>query len=245
MAFEHLKVKPLQRATSWWANSVVDALNMLYGAWEQVYKRGTLEEPWDYFYGIYGYFEGNLFVQGKPVIKDGDPINVYDIQDPAREKIAQAIDQSLLAQYVKETRDVVVKLNIDVYGRVGVIISEPIDTYGNIKVSPRDIEEDLLPASGIIDTATETSPKIIVAPPAGKRVDVRRCFVSTNSTSGKVYVKFQNSGRIITSIYPTKYGHVVLPAIRILGDPDDPVIVEWSGLDTGAEITYMLNYKII
>jgi len=239
MAFEHLKVRPGQRATSAWANTLVDILSQAY--W--LGKRGDPDHIFHEFYAGYGYFYYDLLVQGKRVIKDGDPVNIYDIFDPAKYKITQSIDQSLLTQYVRETRDVVVKLRIDEYGNVGVVISEPLDVYGNVKVSPRDIDEDLLPASGIIDTGAQSSPVTVITPSPGKRVDVRRAYVSTNSTGGKVYVKFQNTGRLITAIYPSKYGFAVVPAIRIVGDVDEPVVIEWSDIDTGAEISYFINYK--
>jgi len=40
----------------------------------------------------YGYFTYELFVQDKKVIKDGDPVNIYDIFEPAYEKIRSVAD---------------------------------------------------------------------------------------------------------------------------------------------------------
>ncbi|MHC1593720.1 MAG: hypothetical protein ACXQT2_00180 [Methanotrichaceae archaeon] len=285
MAFEHLKVRPLQRATSAWANSVVDALNQLYGQWEEVYKRGTAEDPWEMFYGVYGYFEQDLYVQGKRVIKDGDPVNIYDIFEPAKERIRQAIDESkvpsestlqaLYGAVAKESlqrdirdavsqlyglesyymprieekvdviRDRIAKAYMDPYGRWGVIIAEPLDEYGRVLVSQRDLDAELLHAGGEIDTSTATSPVEIITPPPGRAIDVRRAYVSTNSTGGRIYVKFKNSGKIITVIYASKYGFVEIPAVRIPGDPDDPVVIEWHDLDAGAYVFYSINYRIV
>jgi len=92
MVFEHLKVRPGQRATSAWANTLIDILEMLYG----LGRRGEPDNPFHELYGYYGYFFYDLYVQGRRVIKDGDPINLYDIFEPAKQKITQAIDQSLL-----------------------------------------------------------------------------------------------------------------------------------------------------
>jgi len=274
MAFNNLKVSPLQRATASWANSVVDALNQLYGNFEEVYRRGTAEDPWELFYGFYGFFEDNVFVQGKPVIKDGDPINLYDIFEPAKDKITQAIDSSKvptatdvrdlygavakegtqllikkvledlyglqsytqpsIREDVERIKDRILRINMDNYGNIGVIISEPVDEYGNIKVRAKDPDEELIPA-------VET----IITPSAGKRVDVRRAYVSTNSTGGEIYVKFKNTGKVITAVFPSKYGIAVIPAIRIPGEVDEEVIVEWTGLDSGAKIVYAINYKEI
>jgi len=134
---------------------------------------------------------------------------------------------------------------MDNYGNIGVIISEPVDEYGNIKVRAKDPDEELIPAVGIIDTAVQSSPVTIITPSAGKRVDVRRAYVSTNSTGGEIYVKFKNTGKVITAVFPSKYGIAVIPAIRIPGEVDEEVIVEWTGLDSGAKIVYAINYKEI
>ncbi|MHC1628301.1 MAG: hypothetical protein ACXQTI_05690, partial [Candidatus Nezhaarchaeales archaeon] len=45
-------------------------------------------------FAMTGYFDDNVFVQGKRVIKDGDPISIYDIYSLAQLKIAYAIDSS-------------------------------------------------------------------------------------------------------------------------------------------------------
>jgi len=243
--FTELELRPRQRITSQFFTRLVDVLNQLYGNIKTVEERGTAVNPWDYFYAYYGFFQGDLFVKGKRVIKDGDPISIYDIQQPAVEKITQAIDQSLLTQYTKETRDVVVRLNIDVYGRLGVIISSPVDEYGNILTRPVDLEGELLPASGIIDTAVETSPKVIIEAPSNRAIDVRRAYLSSTSTGGEIYIRFERSGKIITALFPAKFTQAILPAIRIPGEVGENVIIEWTGVDTGAKIVYLMNYKLI
>lgn len=243
--FDYLKVKPGQRATVTWANTVVDILNQLYGDVEVLETKGSPQNPFYELYGFYGYFYYDLYVQGKKVIKDEDPINLYDIFPPAKEKITQAVDESRLVEKIEVIRDKVQRIYMDEYGRIGTIITEPLDEYGRIPVSPRDADEDLIPAIGIIDTSTQTSPVEIARPSPGRRIDVRRAYASTNSTGGKVYIKFKNTGKVITVIYPTKYGFAIIPAIRVPGEVDEPVIVEWTGLDTGAEIFYAINYKEI
>lgn len=163
-AFNNLRVTPFSRATSGWANSVVDALNMLYDIGSSSIKYSDLthlgydiipdkdnlrdlgdeERAWRDVHAHYGYFKDNLFVQGKRVIKDGDPVNIYDIFSPAESKIRKAIDTSRLTELIGEVRDKVVKVSIDEYGRVGVIISEPIDEYGRVRTST---EEAFTPVS--------------------------------------------------------------------------------------------------
>jgi len=49
-------------------------------------------------YGQRGYFSDNLYVQGKVVLKDGDPINIADIFPDAQAKITGAINESDLTK---------------------------------------------------------------------------------------------------------------------------------------------------
>ena len=137
------KLKPKERLPSLWFAIAVDALDELYGNVRNIQTRGTAESPWDYFYGYYGFFDQNLFVQGKPVIKDGDPVSVYDLGTPAQEKITQSIDNALITQYTRESRDVLTKVSIDQYGRVGIKIAEPIDMYGRVEVGGSVLQDIL------------------------------------------------------------------------------------------------------
>lgn len=160
-------------------NAVVDALNDLYGFLtagdKDIYVR-DIYARYGYFthdislrnllayYGFFeddvvmnnlhantGYFSGKVFSEGKPVLRDGDPITLYDIQPPAKERITQAIDQAKVTTYNKDVRDTVLKLNIDVYGNLGVTIVEPMDIYGNIRTAPHEptlravLREELAP----------------------------------------------------------------------------------------------------
>jgi len=110
MAFEHLKPRPATRITSAWGTALIDALNLLYG-W---LTDGTKDISVDEVLANYGFFSQNVFVQGKPVIKDGDPITVYDIADYAREKITEAIDLARVSRLAD--------VYLDEYGRVGVAV---------------------------------------------------------------------------------------------------------------------------
>ena len=88
MAFDWLKPKPATRITTAWGTALIDALNLLYG-W---LTSGQQDINVDEVFANYGYINWNLFVQGKPVIKDGDPISLYDIFDYAQDKITAAIN---------------------------------------------------------------------------------------------------------------------------------------------------------
>jgi hypothetical protein len=47
----------------------------------------------------YGYADYGMYVAGKPVLKDGDPISISDIQDLAKTKITSAINESYVTSY--------------------------------------------------------------------------------------------------------------------------------------------------
>jgi hypothetical protein len=106
MAFDWLKPKPATRITTAWGTALVDVLNLLYG-W---LTNGTKDININELFANYGFFNWNVLVQGKPVIKDGDPISLYDIFDYAQDKITTAIASALARFYFDE------------YGRVGVAI---------------------------------------------------------------------------------------------------------------------------
>ena len=57
---------------------------------------GTKERSWDKVHAYYGYFKGQVYVQGKAVIKDGDPIRIEAFIDDAKtdvDKIYSRIEE--------------------------------------------------------------------------------------------------------------------------------------------------------
>ncbi len=94
-----------------------------------------------------------------------------------------------------------------------------------------------------IDTSTATSPVTVLTPSDGKKIDTRSVYIATNSAAGEIAAKFQNSGKLLGKIYCSKFAMVRLDSVRIVGDANEPVVVEWSGLDTGAKIFYVIRYK--
>ncbi|MBO8180783.1 MAG: hypothetical protein H0Z19_09975 [Archaeoglobus sp.] len=94
-----------------------------------------------------------------------------------------------------------------------------------------------------IDTSAESSPYILLTPPAGKTISTRGVTINTDSSGGEIAVKFANSGELIYKIYIGKFRGQVGIGLNKKGDVDEPVIVEWSGLDGGAKIFIALTYK--
>jgi hypothetical protein len=157
MSWKGLRYKGTEilRSTEW--NLAVAALDELYG-W---LTSGTRDIYVDELFARSGYFETRIISEGRPVILDGDPITVYQFGDIAVNQITYAIDRSsylaeisenlgriygqldLIAQYTRDSRDVLVRLRIDEYGNIGVKISEPLDEYGRVLISfPNDLLEE-------------------------------------------------------------------------------------------------------
>ena len=117
----------------------------------------------------------------------------------------------------------------------------------HIKSSEAVIDVDTLATeqcvAGEIDTSSATSPVTVLTPSAGKKIDTRSVYLATDSTSGEIAAKFQNSGKLIGKIYCSKFAMVTLDSVRIEGDADDPVVISWSGLDSGSKIFYVIRYK--
>jgi hypothetical protein len=188
MSWRGLRYKARERLLSREWNAVVDALNDLYG----FLTSGQQDIFVDEVYGRTAHFSERIDCEGRPVILDGDPITIYQFYDIAKSQITEAIDATkakatldeiygtllpkvdLLSDYVRETRDVVVKLRMDEYGNVGVIIAEPLDEYGRVKTAPpSELLEEFKPVSntGSI-TATDNTAGLVVALFKGGRPNI-------------------------------------------------------------------------
>lgn len=162
MSWRGLRHKGTEILRSWEWNAAVDALNDLYG-W---LTDGTHDINVETVNAIYGNFAVRPIAEGRPVILDGDPISIYQFYDIAQQQITNAIDKSsqlskiasdldqiygsitTIEKYMGETRNVVVRLNIDQYGNLGIRIAEPVDEYGRVAISsPSEIMNELKPVS--------------------------------------------------------------------------------------------------
>jgi hypothetical protein len=191
-----------------WGIGVVDALNELYG-W---LTDGAHDVNVNSIYAIYGNFASRPYAEGRPVILDGDPISIYQFYDLAKQQITEAIDNSsqmskivsdfdkiygklvTIEWYNRETRDVLVMMRIDEYGNVGVRISEPLDEYGRVAVSPpREILDEFKPVSvyGSI-TATDNTAGFSIVLDKGGRPNVNIYY--RLSGAGTVYLKVSIDG---------------------------------------------------
>jgi len=141
-----------------------------------------------------GNFDEAVFVQGKPVVKDGDPVQIYQFYDIAVAQITKAVDEAKVTEYARETRDVAVKIRIDEYGNIGVVIAEPIDEYGRVQVSaPSELLDEFKPVSthGSI-AATENTAGFEVTLEKGGRPNVNVYY--SLGGAGEVYIEVSRDG---------------------------------------------------
>jgi len=94
-----------------------------------------------------------------------------------------------------------------------------------------------------IDTSTESSPYTILTPTSGKTISTRGVTINTDSSGGEIAVKFANSGELIYKIYVGKFRGQVGIGLNKKGAVNEPVVVEWTGVDNGAKIFVALTYK--
>jgi len=115
---EELRLRTGQLVTEDWYDALVDYLEELgYGQIISTYGyvMGDLIPAVDLLFKLgipirrfleshvgYGYFSGGLWVAGKPVLKDEDPITVSDIGATARQKITDAFDYAKITTYTQQ-----------------------------------------------------------------------------------------------------------------------------------------------
>ena len=125
----------------------------------------------------------------------------------------------------------------------GATIQVPVDIQGQAVVLDVDTLNTESTVTAEIDTSAESSPYTLLKPSSGKAISTRGAAIQTNSSAGEVVIKFANSGKIIWKIYCSKFYGNPSPRMNLTGDTDEPVVVEWSGLDTNAKIFVLLTYK--
>ena len=218
MSWKGLRKKGTEILTSVEWNIAVDALDELYGRLTTGQEDITVRD----IYARTGSFSEQVFVQGKPVVKHDDPIQIYKFYDIAVAQITRAIDESrvtgisdsireyteraattlerhqpkldLIAEYTREVRDVTVKLRIDEYGDIGVVIAEPLDVYGRVAVSaPNELLEEFksISAHGYIPAEYNTAGFEVVLEKGG-RPNVNIYF--SLGGAGELFIEISRNG---------------------------------------------------
>jgi len=112
---DQLRLRTGQLVTEDWYDALVDYLEQLgYGGVISAYGYvvGDLVPIVDMLLNLgiplrnflavhagYGYFKGQVWIDGKPVIKDGDPVTVSDLGTAARDKVTDAINAAYQTGY--------------------------------------------------------------------------------------------------------------------------------------------------
>jgi len=100
-------------------------------------------------------------------------------------------------------------------------------------------------ASGEIDTAVDTSPKTILTPTTGRKLDTRAIYLYTDSTAGEIEARFPTSGTLLAKLYCAVHTMVTLSPVRFQGKTNEPIQISWSSLSPNSKIFYIIRYKEI
>ena len=264
--FQQLILGPGTRLTSSWfaylanvlqqmQNQINDAVTFydLYDlpasiipAIDGIYDLGDPQNAWDSVYAYYGYFNDNVYVNGKVVLKDGDPVNIYEFFPIAQEQIVQAIEEATPS------------FQFDQYYNLKVNVQSPLDQYGNINtdlqfISPtaqQQITEAVKPAIPKLNLDQYGNVGVIIVDPVDTygrvRVSVDQAFEPV-SASGSVQAAYntnglsvvlQTNGRPYVSIYYNVSGSATL---NVLVSPDGINWYPYSSTSISSASSGMVN----
>jgi hypothetical protein len=167
----------------------------------------------------------------------GDLISQYTRRSAeASEALLPKVD--LLTDYVRETRDVVVKLRMDEYGNVGVIIAEPLDEYGRVKVStPSELLNEFKSVSntGSI-TAINNTAGLVVALFKGGRPNVSLYY--SLGGAGTVYLEASLDGTTWRTVktYPLSASGEGFDVVQGIAHPYVRLNCPTTGIDITLEL---------
>lgn len=119
-----------------------------------------------------------------------------------------------------------------------------VDPYQTIDT---ETEELIIDGTALL----ETDSLDFLTPSSGKKIQVRDWLLMTDSSRGKIWLKFKNSGKVIGALYTVTVGgsnrvdfsisssHTA----NIISDTDEPIELSWDGLDLNSRIFVQVNYK--
>jgi hypothetical protein len=144
MSWRGLRYKGTEvlRSTEW--NAVIDALNDLH----KMLTAGESTINVDTLNARTAHFRERPVVGDRPVLLDGDPVNIASFHDTAKQQITAAINASHLSKAVDEN------------GLLRVKIYEPVDDDGRVAIAvPDELMFELAPisATGSVTASSNTS----------------------------------------------------------------------------------------
>jgi len=211
MAFEDLILGPGARLSSAWFTRLVQYLQLIYGMTgvkitpedllslassivpeaPHEYTLGSPGFEWLAIYGDTGFFSNALYVAGRPVLKDGDPITVSDI-GPNVQAFFSALEADLGAR-TDRIYGKIASIKIDAYGNVGIAIYD--DRLGLARDST---------LSSIYGLESQNLPKL-------QNLDVTLSTRASESTLSLLYgkvapMKIDSTGNVAVAVYDDRLG---------------------------------------
>ena len=104
---------------------------------DNVRRLGDPSRSWSEVNAYYGYFREEVYVKGRKVIKDQDPIFIADIYEEARTKITYAVNESKVGDIYLKILDIVGKLDV----RISEVKASVDDVYQAILDLPNRMNE--------------------------------------------------------------------------------------------------------
>jgi len=96
--YDYLYIRPHFKITTIWLNKIVDALNELHG----ILSSGREDINVNKVVARIGEFSESLTLQGKTVLKDGDPIQIERYHDTALSQLISVIDSSTKIRLIED-----------------------------------------------------------------------------------------------------------------------------------------------
>jgi len=207
---------------------------------DSVLDVGKPELRFNNVFAMTGYFDNNVFIQGRRALKDGDPISLYDIYAQAQQKITYAIDDSYyvsltlpinekLADVLLELEEQKRKLD-EIYNR----LNETLDV---------DILASESTVSDLLRGVATDGELIILTPSYGYRISTRSWHIQSTSTSGIIFLIFPQSGRYVGALMCAKGFWAGHNMCNITGYENEPLKLVWEGLSPNPDIFYQVTYK--
>lgn len=260
-------------------NTLVDAVDELYAygpasigrdlvpTQDARFDVGREDRRFNNVYALFGHFSEQVTVQGKRVLKDGDPISIAYIYQQAKQTITEAIDEAKITPHTEsidyyiqqiksELEQIKTKLD-DVGARVKLLETQAKQDlkdiiaqslfYVYILAQAKALDVDTLRTeqgdSWFIDTEVETSPKLLVSPSLGKRIATRSWSIMTDATGGDIFIRFANTMKVIGWLPASIRRFAGKDRIIIRGERDEPIFAYWEGVSAGARILIQLAWK--
>jgi hypothetical protein len=176
------------------------------------------------------YASNNIFVNDKPVLKDGDPISIYDIQSQAQDVLS-----NILQQYVTGPMN---DYNNQIISQLVTIQSLLQNT--NTLINSHLVRELYETYSYMFQFNNTDGVITLFTPQMGYRTIIRGWYVISTGTSGIGQMKGQYSLTPV-GLIPFSIPYLSFPDIWLGLYYDEPLLLYYNNISLGAYLQLMLN----